>query len=383
MAQHLFGCRTCWFVGSGDLDSMVDSVVSAHSTDIGCHLAAFDLARQSDDRRWRKRRNACLEDGHRDFDTLVVPERSHAAFASNEARAYRLWSPFRRRGGVGEPDEEGPGRRMRRKTEHWRKSRWLEKERADARLAFAVHRQKPPPPPARPPRRRNPRRRRRRSPRLVFFGLSPPAVGPQVPYPQVCNCLPAHEATSAATPHCDHQPACRPWGTSVLYLMSTLVHISQAHFLRTHFPEVDISADLIRDQVTEDALEAASLSQFDPFEGNTLEIVTGYDKQTHLIFPMGELGSELSQLFIAQLESQVLTRPQTYPQFYPQQQAKQPSSRQLRLSEHSVHLFNKSLHLQNQQPILEVNSRFTVLLRCLISLQTCCSASEHLAQLIF
>jgi hypothetical protein len=31
---------------------------------------------------------ACLENGHRDFDTLVIPERGHAAFAGNEASAY-------------------------------------------------------------------------------------------------------------------------------------------------------------------------------------------------------------------------------------------------------------------------------------------------------
>ncbi|KAF7778651.1 hypothetical protein Agabi119p4_2996 [Agaricus bisporus var. burnettii] len=67
-----------------------------------------------------------------------------------------------------------------------------------------------------------------------------------------------------------------------------------AHFLRTHFPEVDISANMIRDQVAEDAYEAAALSQFDPFEGNTLDVVTDYDNQTHLVFPMGELGSELN-----------------------------------------------------------------------------------------
>lgn len=55
---------------------------------------------------------------------------------------------------------------------------------------------------------------------------------------------------------------------------------------------------MIRDQVAEDAYEATALSQFDPFEGNTLDVVTDYDNRTHLVFPMGELGSELSQAFI-------------------------------------------------------------------------------------
>lgn len=131
---------------------------------------------------------------------------------------------------------------------------------------------------------------------------------------------------------------------------------------------MDISADLIRDQVTEDAFEAASLSQFDPFEGNTLEVITNYDKRTHLIFPMGELGSELSQPVIPQFESKVLTRPQMYPPFYPLPQIGQPSGRQLRLSEHLVRLFSKSLHFQNLHPDLEVNSHLTVPLCCLILL---------------
>lgn len=70
----------------------------------------------------------------------------------------------------------------------------------------------------------------------------------------------------------------------------------QAHYLRTHFPEVDVPAGVIRNQTTEDTLQATELRKFDPFEGNILDIVVDYDKTTHLVFPMGELSTELSML---------------------------------------------------------------------------------------
>jgi hypothetical protein len=62
------------------------------------------------------------------------------------------------------------------------------------------------------------------------------------------------------------------------------------------FPDVDVSADVIRSQIKEDSLQAAELAEFDPFEGNLLDIATGHDRTKYLVFPTGELGSELSKL---------------------------------------------------------------------------------------
>ncbi|KAF9454575.1 hypothetical protein P691DRAFT_655672 [Macrolepiota fuliginosa MF-IS2] len=67
-----------------------------------------------------------------------------------------------------------------------------------------------------------------------------------------------------------------------------------AHFLRKHFPEVDVSADVIRRQITEDTLQTTGYGNFDPFEGDTLDVVVDSNKTAHLIFPMGELNSELN-----------------------------------------------------------------------------------------
>jgi hypothetical protein len=69
----------------------------------------------------------------------------------------------------------------------------------------------------------------------------------------------------------------------------------QAHFLRTRFPEVDISGDLIRSQITEDTLRASELAKFDPFEGNILDIAVDHEKAKYLVFPTGELSTELSK----------------------------------------------------------------------------------------
>jgi len=63
--------------------------------------------------------------------------------------------------------------------------------------------------------------------------------------------------------------------------------------LRTKFPEVNFSADVIRSHITEDALHSTELTIFDPLEGNILDIVAGYNREKFLVFPTGELGAEL------------------------------------------------------------------------------------------
>ncbi|TFK76304.1 hypothetical protein BDN72DRAFT_873880 [Pluteus cervinus] len=71
-----------------------------------------------------------------------------------------------------------------------------------------------------------------------------------------------------------------------------------ANFLRTHLPEVDISAEIIRDEIALDEGVSLRDQDFNPFQGNLLEhISVGVDgdrKSTYLIFPTGENNKELN-----------------------------------------------------------------------------------------
>ncbi|KAG6832341.1 hypothetical protein H0H87_001982 [Tephrocybe sp. NHM501043] len=66
-----------------------------------------------------------------------------------------------------------------------------------------------------------------------------------------------------------------------------------ANFLRTYLPDVDIPAELIRDELAQDAKISEKLGLFDPYMGNLLQPVTVYDS-AFLAFPMGELNRDLS-----------------------------------------------------------------------------------------
>jgi hypothetical protein len=61
---------------------------------------------------------------------------------------------------------------------------------------------------------------------------------------------------------------------------------------------VDIPAELVREEIAQDAKVSRELIHFDPFLGNVLEPVVTYDSPSKtsafLAFPMGELNRELS-----------------------------------------------------------------------------------------
>lgn len=78
-----------------------------------------------------------------------------------------------------------------------------------------------------------------------------------------------------------------------LILISSL----QANFLRTYFPDIEIPAELIRDEVETDARTTQDLEGFDPFSGNLLESIQLQDGGSYLCFPMGESKRELSENF--------------------------------------------------------------------------------------
>ncbi|KAJ7283465.1 hypothetical protein C8J57DRAFT_1292640 [Mycena rebaudengoi] len=71
-----------------------------------------------------------------------------------------------------------------------------------------------------------------------------------------------------------------------------------ANFLRTYVPDVDIAAELIREEITADANVMRNFEAFDPYVGNQLEIVACYGAPTEqsafLAFPIGELSRDLN-----------------------------------------------------------------------------------------
>ncbi|GLB34867.1 hypothetical protein LshimejAT787_0204320 [Lyophyllum shimeji] len=81
-----------------------------------------------------------------------------------------------------------------------------------------------------------------------------------------------------------------------------------ANFLRTFLPEVDIPAELIREEVTRDAELAQELDLFDPYQGNILEPVVTSDS-TFLAFPMGELNRDLNLSPFVQAETAPVFKP--------------------------------------------------------------------------
>ncbi|CAK5262766.1 unnamed protein product [Mycena citricolor] len=73
-----------------------------------------------------------------------------------------------------------------------------------------------------------------------------------------------------------------------------------AHYLQTFLPDLEIPAELIRDELTNDANFQRDSQAFDAFAGNRLEVV-GVEgpevvsaRNLHLAFPMGELGCDLN-----------------------------------------------------------------------------------------
>ncbi|KAJ7667681.1 hypothetical protein DFH06DRAFT_1183265 [Mycena polygramma] len=80
----------------------------------------------------------------------------------------------------------------------------------------------------------------------------------------------------------------------------TILHRAEqgANFLRTYVPDIDIAAELIRHELTEDAKVLRQFEDFDPYAGNQLEAIVRPDsdgeKSAFLAFPMGELSRDLN-----------------------------------------------------------------------------------------
>ncbi|KAH9996898.1 hypothetical protein BJV77DRAFT_1065655 [Russula vinacea] len=91
-----------------------------------------------------------------------------------------------------------------------------------------------------------------------------------------------------------------------------------AHFLRTYYPDVDVPAQLIREQVGEEAKLEDSLCAFDPLAGDLLTSFHVSDGSKRpcgfMAFPMGENGCDLNFSNIEfSAEGRVITEPSHYP----------------------------------------------------------------------
>ncbi|KAF8077862.1 hypothetical protein FPV67DRAFT_1443423 [Lyophyllum atratum] len=86
----------------------------------------------------------------------------------------------------------------------------------------------------------------------------------------------------------------------------------EANFLRTFLPDVDIPAELIRDEVSQDAAIAQKLELFDPYMGNLLAPVVTTDG-TFLAFPMGELNRDINLSPFHQSGDEIVFKPSAHP----------------------------------------------------------------------
>ncbi|KAJ3895659.1 hypothetical protein GG344DRAFT_38361 [Lentinula edodes] len=80
---------------------------------------------------------------------------------------------------------------------------------------------------------------------------------------------------------------------------TSIVHRAEqgANFLRTYFPDIEIAAELVREELSTDAQVTRDLEQYDPFSRNVLELLympNLPDTPKFLAFPMGVTGSDLS-----------------------------------------------------------------------------------------
>ncbi|KAJ4475232.1 hypothetical protein C8J55DRAFT_562217 [Lentinula edodes] len=88
---------------------------------------------------------------------------------------------------------------------------------------------------------------------------------------------------------------------------TSIVHRAEqgANFLRTYFPDIEVAAELVREELSTDAQVTRDLEQYDPFSRNVLELLhmpNLPDTPKFLAFPMGVTGSDLSIYSLSGLE---------------------------------------------------------------------------------
>ncbi|KAJ7774188.1 RNA polymerase I-specific transcription-initiation factor-domain-containing protein [Mycena maculata] len=113
-------------------------------------------------------------------------------------------------------------------------------------------------------------------------------------------------------------PATRP--SPLKTSRMTILHRAEqgANFMRTYFPDIDVAAELLREELTEDAKILREFENFDPYVGNQLETIICSDsssKQSAFIaFPMGELSRDLNiSPFIFSTDGRASLKPSAQP----------------------------------------------------------------------
>ena len=94
---------------------------------------------------------------------------------------------------------------------------------------------------------------------------------------------------------------------SLLLLHASLTS-SQAQFIRTYYPDVDIPAEIIRAEIAEDDRATRTWQSSDIFSGNLIDVCTvqlARKTVSYLAFPMGETNNQLSQCRYARERSQL------------------------------------------------------------------------------
>ncbi|CCM04730.1 uncharacterized protein FIBRA_06918 [Fibroporia radiculosa] len=99
------------------------------------------------------------------------------------------------------------------------------------------------------------------------------------------------------------------WRSSHHATASVLQRAEQgARFIRTYYPDIDISADIIRDEIIEDTRAMRALDKFNPYVGSMIEAFPCFygtrENAQYLAFPMGATYNDLniSPLFLSRGE---------------------------------------------------------------------------------
>ncbi|OSD08614.1 hypothetical protein PYCCODRAFT_1380319 [Trametes coccinea BRFM310] len=109
----------------------------------------------------------------------------------------------------------------------------------------------------------------------------------------------------------------RPWrGPKVTELQRAE---QGAHFLRTFYPDIDIQAELIREEIAEDSRAAHKLGHDDPYVGNMVDVSSFHvsrKNMAYVVFPMGETNRQLNMSpLVVQPKAKVDVKPLATPVF--------------------------------------------------------------------
>ncbi|THU87263.1 hypothetical protein K435DRAFT_348454 [Dendrothele bispora CBS 962.96] len=87
-----------------------------------------------------------------------------------------------------------------------------------------------------------------------------------------------------------------------------------ANFLRTYYPDMDIAADLVREELSANDAIMRERNRYDPLQGNLLEVCPGLSSEpAFLVFAMGESGCDLNVSPLVSVKDKLCFRPNATP----------------------------------------------------------------------